>query len=100
MLNMDRTTKLLNWEDIIVTDEFKGNSGGQKDNSIAADPQKKVFDILSDISLKNRGKILHLQDESALSPGFKYMLSLSNDCYRQILCYPAGCLCHGEATKE
>jgi transposase len=73
---------------IISLDEFKGNSGGQKYNSIVADPSgRKVLDILPDRYENNLVKYFS-QFES--KSNVKYFVCDMNPHFRQVarICFP------------
>lgn len=73
---------------VISLDEFKGNSGGQKYNSIVADPSgKKVLDILPDRYENNLVKYFS-QFESKRN--VKYFVCDMNPHFRQVakICFP------------
>jgi len=74
--------------EVISLDEFKGNSGGQKYNSIVADPSgRKVLDILPDRYENNLVKYFS-QFES--KSNVKYFVCDMNPHFRQVakLCFP------------
>lgn len=74
--------------EVISLDEFKGNSGGQKYNSIVADPEAhKVLDILSDRYENNLVKYFS-QFES--KKNVKYFICDMNPHFRQVakICFP------------
>ena len=80
--------KLTALPEVISLDEFKGNSGGQKYNSIVADPSgKKVLDILPDRYENNLVKYFS-QFES--KSNVKYFVCDMNPHFRQIakICFP------------
>ena len=74
--------------EVISLDEFKGNSGGQKYNSIVADPfGRKVLDILPDRFENNLVKyFLHFESKSNV----KYFVCDMNPHFRQVarICFP------------
>ena len=81
--------KLTDLPEIISLDEFKGNSGGQKYNSIIVDPQdKKVLDILpnryeNDLikyfsQFSSRTKVKYFVCD--MNPHFR---NVANTCFRQ-----------------
>ena len=74
--------------EVISLDEFKGNSGGQKYNSIVADPSgRKVMDILPDRYESNLVKYFS-QFESRSN--VKYFVCDMNPHFRQVakICFP------------
>ena len=74
--------------EVISLDEFKGNSGGQKYNSIVADPSgKKILDILPDRYENNLVKYFS-QFES--KSNVKYFVCDMNPHFRQVakICFP------------
>ena len=74
--------------EVISLDEFKGNSGGQKYNSIVADPSaRKVLDILPDRYENNLVKYFS-QFES--KSNVKYFICDMNPHFRQVakVCFP------------
>ena len=74
--------------EVISLDEFKGNSGGQKYNSIVADPfGRKVLDILPDRYENNLVKYFS-QFES--KSNVKYFVCDMNPHFRQVakICFP------------
>lgn len=74
--------------EVISLDEFKGNSGGQKYNSIVADPSgRKVLDILPDRYENNLVKYFS-QFESRSD--VKYFVCDMNPHFRQVakICFP------------
>lgn len=74
--------------EVISLDEFKGNSGGQKYNSIVADPSgRKVLDILPDRYENNLVKYFS-QFES--KSNVKYFVCDMNPHFRQVakICFP------------
>ena len=74
--------------EVISLDEFKGNSGGQKYNSIVADPSgRKVLDILPDRYENNLVKYFS-QFES--KSNVKYFVCDMNPHFRQVArtCFP------------
>lgn len=74
--------------EVISLDEFKGNSGGQKYNSIVADPSgRKVLDILPDRYENNLVKYF-TQFES--KSNVKYFVCDMNPHFRQVakICFP------------
>ena len=74
--------------EVISLDEFKGNSGGQKYNSIIADPSgRTVFDILPDRYENNLVKYFS-QFES--KSNVKYFVCDMNPHFRQVakICFP------------
>ncbi len=74
--------------EVISLDEFKGNSGGQKYNSIVADPSgRKVLDILPDRFENNLVKYFsHFESKSNV----KYFVCDMNPHFRQVakICFP------------
>jgi transposase len=80
--------KLNSLPEIISIDEFKGNSGGQKYNSIITDPQKRqVLDILPD-RYENHLVKYFLQFESRKD--VKYFICDMNNHFRNVAktCFP------------
>ena len=74
--------------EVISLDEFKGNSGGQKYNSIVADPSgKKVLDILPDRYENNLVKYFSLFESKN---NVKYFVCDMNPHFRQVakICFP------------
>jgi len=68
--------------EVISLDEFKGNSGGQKCNSIVADPsERKILDILPDRYENNLVKYFS-QFESKIN--VKYFVCDMNPHFRQV----------------
>ena len=74
--------------EVISLDEFKGNSGGQKYNSIIADPSgRKVLDILPDRYENNLVNYFsHFESKSNV----KYFVCDMNPHFRQVakICFP------------
>ena len=74
--------------EVISLDEFKGNSGGQKYNSIVADPSgRKVLDILPDRYENNLVNYFsHFESKSNV----KYFVCDMNPHFRQVakICFP------------
>ena len=80
--------KLATLPEVISLDEFKGNSGGQKYNSIVADPsERKILDILPDRFENNLVKYFS-QFES--KSNVKYFVCDMNPHFRQVarICFP------------
>ncbi len=74
--------------EVLSLDEFKGNSGGQKYNSLVADPKnKKIIDILPDRYENNLVKYFS-QFES--KSNVKYFVCDMNPHFRQVakICFP------------
>ena len=74
--------------EVISLDEFKGNSGGQKYNSIVADPAgKTVLDILPDRYENNLVKYFSQFDSKS---NVKYFVCDMNPHFRQVakICFP------------
>ena len=74
--------------EVISLDEFKGNSGGQKYNSIVADPSgRKVLDILPDRYENNLVKYFSQFDSKS---NVKYFVCDMNPHFRQVarICFP------------
>lgn len=81
-------SKLTSLPEVISIDEFKGNSGGQKYNSIIVDPQnKKVLDILPD-RLENHLIKYFAQFES--KNNVKFFVCDMNNHFRNVakICFP------------
>ena len=74
--------------EVISLDEFKGNSGGQKYNSIVADPSgRKVLDILPDRFENNLVKYF---SQFKSKSNVKYFVCDMNPHFRQVakICFP------------
>ena len=74
--------------EVIFLDEFKGNSGGQKYNSIVADPSgRKVLDILPDRFENNLVKYF---SQFKSKSNVKYFVCDMNPHFRQVakICFP------------
>jgi transposase len=74
--------------EVISLDEFKGNSGGQKYNSIIADPSgRKVLDILPDRFENNLVKYFSSFESKS---NVKYFVCDMNPHFRQVakICFP------------
>lgn len=74
--------------EVLSLDEFKGNSGGQKYNSIVADPLgRKVIDILPDRYENNLVKYFSQFDSKK---NVKYFVCDMNPHFRQVakICFP------------
>ncbi len=74
--------------EVLSLDEFRGNSGGQKYNSIIADPKnKKVIDILPDRYENNLIKYFSQFDSKK---DVKYFVCDMNPHFRQVskICFP------------
>lgn len=72
----------------ISLDKFKGNSGGQKYNRIAADPSgKKVLDILPD---RYENNLVEYFSQFESKSNVKYFVCDMNQHFRQIatICFP------------
>ena len=80
--------KPTNLPEVISLDEFKGNSGGQKYNSIVADPSgRKVLDILPDRFENNLVKYF---SQFKSKSNVKYFVCDMNPHFRQVakICFP------------
>lgn len=74
--------------EVISLDEFKGNSGGQKYNSILADPQKKkVLDILPD---RYENHLIQYFKQFESRKRVKYFVCDMNPHFRRVaqICFP------------
>ena len=74
--------------EVISLDEFKGNSGGQKYNSIVADPSaKRVLDILPDRFERN---LIRYFSQFPSKKNVKYFVCDMNSHFRQVakICFP------------
>ena len=74
--------------EVISLDEFKGNSGGQKYNSIVADPSgRKVMDILPD---RYEGNLVKYFSQFDSRCNVKYFVCDMNPHFRQVakICFP------------
>ncbi len=83
---VNHTVKTL--PEVLSLDEFKGNSGGQKYNSIIADPKnKKIIDILPDRYENNLIKYFSQFESKA---NVKYFVCDMNPHFRQVakICFP------------
>lgn len=88
-----RYFKLLNHEpkelpEVLSLDEFKGNSGGQKYNSIVADPKgQKVFDILPN---RYESDLVKYFSQFPSKNNVKYFVCDMNPHFRQVakICFP------------
>ena len=80
--------KLTTLPEVVSLDEFKGNSGGQKYNSIIVDPQeKKVLDILPNRFESDLVKYFsHFDNKNDV----KYFICDMNPHFRQVakICFP------------
>ncbi len=74
--------------EVISLDEFKGNSGGQKYNSIIADPKnKKIIDILPD---RYENNLIKYFSQFESKTNVKYFVCDMNPHFRQVskICFP------------
>ena len=74
--------------EILSLDEFKGNSGGQKYNSIVADPKnKKIVDILPN---RYEGDLVKYFSQFTSKNNVKYFVCDMNPHFRQVarICFP------------
>ena len=74
--------------EVISLDEFKGNSGGQKYNSIVADPsRRKVLDILPD---RYENNLVKYFSQFETKNNVKYFVCDMNPHFRQVakICFP------------
>ena len=74
--------------EVISLDEFKGNSGGQKYNSIVADPSgRKVLDILPD---RYENNLVKYFSQFSNKNEVKYFVCDMNPHFRQVskICFP------------
>ncbi len=74
--------------EVLSLDEFKGNSGGQKYNSIVADPQKRtVFDILPN---RFENDLVKYFSQFPSKRNVKYFVCDMNPHFRQVakICFP------------
>ncbi len=74
--------------EVLSLDEFKGNSGGQKYNSIVADPKKKVvFDILPN---RFENDLVKYFSQFPSKKNVKYFVCDMNPHFRQVakICFP------------
>ena len=74
--------------EVISLDEFKGNSGGQKYNSIVADPSgRKVLDILPD---RYENNLVKYFSQFETKSNVKYFVCDMNPHFRQVakICFP------------
>ncbi len=74
--------------EVLSLDEFKGNSGGQKYNSIVADPKnKKVIDILPD---RYENNLIKYFSQFESKKNVKYFVCDMNPHFRQVskICFP------------
>ncbi len=74
--------------EVVSLDEFKGNSGGQRYNSIVADPQnKRVFDILPD---RYENNLIKYFSQFPSKTEVKYFVCDMNPHFRQVsrICFP------------
>ena len=74
--------------EVISLDEFKGNSGGQKYNSIVADPSgRKVLDILPD---RYENNLVKYFSQFETKNNVKYFVCDMNPHFRQVakICFP------------
>lgn len=80
--------KLTKLPEVISLDEFKGNSGGQKYNSIVVDPkEKKVLDILPN---RFEGDLVRYFSQFPNKNEVKYFVCDMNPHFRQVakMCFP------------
>ena len=80
--------KLTKLPEVISLDEFKGNSGGQKYNSIVVDPkEKKVLDILPN---RFEGDLVSYFSQFSNKNEVKYFVCDMNPHFRQVakICFP------------
>jgi transposase len=80
--------KLTTLPDVISLDEFKGNSGGQKYNSIIVDPQNKiVLDILPN---RFENELVKYFSQFTNKNEVKYFVCDMNPHFRQVarICFP------------
>lgn len=80
--------KLTKLPEVISLDEFKGNSGGQKYNSIVVDPQKKtVLDILPN---RFESDLVQYFSHFSNKKDVKYFICDMNPHFRQVakICFP------------
>ncbi len=74
--------------EVLSLDEFKGNSGGEKYNSIIADPEnKKVIDILPD---RYENNLIQYFSQFNSKKNVKYFVCDMNPHFRQVakICFP------------
>ncbi len=74
--------------EVLSLDEFKGNSGGEKYNSIVADPQKRtVFDILPN---RFENDLVKYFSQFPSKKNVKYFVCDMNPHFRQVakICFP------------
>ena len=74
--------------EVVSLDEFKGNSGGQKYNSIIVDPQKKkVLDILPN---RYENDLVKYFSQFSSKKDVKYFICDMNPHFRQVarICFP------------
>ncbi len=74
--------------EVLSLDEFKGNSGGQKYNSIIADPKnKKIIDILPD---RYENNLIKYFSQFESKKNVKYFVCDMNPHFRQVsrICFP------------
>ena len=80
--------KLTNLPEVISLDEFKGNSGGQKYNSIIVNPkEKEVLDILPN---RFEGDLVKYFSQFTNKNAVKYFVCDMNPHFRQVakICFP------------
>ena len=80
--------KLTKLPDVISLDEFKGNSGGQKYNSIVADPKNgTVLDVLPN---RYENDLIKYFSQFPSKPNVKYFVCDMNPHFRQVakICFP------------
>ena len=80
--------KLTNLPEVISLDEFKGNSGGQKYNSIIVNPkEKEVLDILPN---RFEGDLVKYFSQFTNKNAVKYFICDMNPHFRQVakICFP------------
>ncbi len=74
--------------EVLSLDEFKGNSGGQKYNSIVADPKsRKIIDILPD---RYENNLIKYFSQFESKSNVKYFVCDMNPHFRQVskICFP------------
>ncbi len=74
--------------EVLSIDEFKGNSGGQKYNSIVADPKnRKIIDILPD---RYENNLIKYFSRFESKTNVKYFICDMNPHFRQVskICFP------------
>ena len=80
--------KLTELPEVISLDEFKGNSGGQKYNSIIVDPKEKV--ILDILPNRFEGDLVKYFSQFPSKVGVKYFICDMNPHFREVAktCFP------------